>query len=53
MELIERIISKVVGKEITVEEQQEVAGGMIDVCKATGGHYTAAGAGEQYLECDY
>jgi len=54
MELIQRIIANVVGQEITVAEQQEVAGGMIDVCKATGGYYTAIrdidGTG---LECDY
>jgi hypothetical protein len=50
MELIERIISKVVGKEITVEEQQEVAGGRIDVCLSDGGYYTPREWGSV---CDY
>jgi len=53
MELIERIIAKVVGQEITVEEQQEVAGGKIDACTATGGHYSAAGADDRYSVCDW
>ena len=54
MELIQRIISKVAGQEISVEEQQEVAGGMIDVCKATGGYYTSVGDIDgRIMECDY
>jgi len=40
MELIERIMSKVVGKEIRVEEQLEVAGGRQDICTATNGYPT-------------
>jgi sugar (pentulose or hexulose) kinase len=51
MELFERIIAKVVGQEISVEEQQEVAGGMIDACRATGGHYSYIEPG--YTACDY
>jgi hypothetical protein len=37
MELIERIMSKVVGKEISVEEQLEVAGGQVDICEQSDG----------------
>jgi hypothetical protein len=53
MEIVARILSKVVGQEVSVEEMELVAGGRIDSCIPTGGYHTAnddlVGGGQ----CDY
>ena len=40
MNVVERILSKVVGQDITAEELAEISGGMIDICQAAGGYGT-------------
>ena len=51
MELIERILSQVVGAELSEKELEEVAGGVEDQCARSGGWKT--GVGNDYIECDY
>ena len=52
MELIERIIAKVVGQEISVEEQQEVAGGQVDICGLADGWTTRIQGGVPVCDHD-
>ena len=47
MEMIERILSQVVGKKLTLEEQETVAGGLIDRCEQSG--YVTVVEGAEWL----
>ncbi len=54
MEIIERILGKLVGEEVKVEEMELIAGARIDACTSIGGTNTWSG-GTPYSggwECD-
>ena len=52
MNVVERILSKVVGQEISPEELDEVSGGLKDWCTGVmGGYYSAPGEGSG--QCDW
>jgi hypothetical protein len=51
MEVVERILSKVVGKELSVEEIELVGGGQNDHCVSAGGYWTGGEVAGIY--CDY
>lgn len=53
MELIERIMSKVVGKEISAEELLQVAGGREDMCSASNGYPTVPDEPGATTRCDH
>ncbi len=54
MEIVERILTKVVGQEITTEEMEQVAGGKMDWCTSVGGYGTVDDESQPYnTHCDF
>jgi hypothetical protein len=56
MELVQRILSKVVGEEISVEEMTQVSGGAQDICEKMGGYGTVidgSDGGAAHGYCDF
>ncbi len=45
MDIVERILGKIVGEEIAAEELEMVAGGLIEICAGMGGYVTRSTTG--------
>jgi hypothetical protein len=52
MEIVQRILAKVVGQDISVEEMEQVAGGKVDACETMGGYGTVTNDG-MMSKCDF
>lgn len=55
MEIVQRILGKVVGEQISIEELELVSGGLVDVCSTQGMTNTWSGGvyySGYYIGCD-
>jgi hypothetical protein len=53
MKIVQRILSKVVGQEISVEEMELVSGGQQDYCELVGGYGTYEAGSTVIGKCDF
>lgn len=51
MEIVDRILGKIVGAELSDEEMESVSGGMVDYCTQIGG-YATVDEGAGVARCD-
>jgi hypothetical protein len=53
MEIVQRIMGKLVGEEISVEEQEEVSGALKDSCETGFPTWGGEAGGASWATCDH